>query len=162
MDAPIEPLSLRAYARHRGVSHEAVRKAIETGRLAVSITRVDGQPQICDAELADLEWEENTRSATPAGGTSPLTAARIRREEVKAELAELDLAKRRGELVSLQEVRSSVEKKFAAVRTRLLAVPSRARQRLPHLRTEDICELEELVREALEELAAGNGGADGG
>jgi hypothetical protein len=51
--------SLRAYARHRGCSHQAVRKAIATGRLDRSVGRVDGKPRICFG-LADEEWSANT------------------------------------------------------------------------------------------------------
>lgn len=47
-------LSLRAYARHRGVSLMAVQKAIRTRR----IETVDGR---IDPEIADLQWEQRTR-----------------------------------------------------------------------------------------------------
>jgi phage terminase Nu1 subunit (DNA packaging protein) len=40
-------------------------------------------------------------------------------------------------------------------RTRLLGVPSAAKQRIPHLEIEEVEVLTLLVREALEELAAG-------
>ena len=50
-------LSIRAYARHRGVSHVAVKKAIDTGR----ITQLpDGT---IDPVVADAQWAANT---TPA------------------------------------------------------------------------------------------------
>jgi hypothetical protein len=52
-------VSLRSYARHRGVSVEAVRKAIARGRLVKSITK-DDPPQIRDVALADQEWAANT------------------------------------------------------------------------------------------------------
>ena len=57
-------LSIRAYARHRGVSHVAVKKAIDTGR----ITQLpDGT---IDPVVADAQWAANTtptrRSATDA------------------------------------------------------------------------------------------------
>lgn len=56
-----EPISLRAYARHRRVSAEAVSKAIAVGRLTASVTLVDGAPKIANAALADEEWARNTR-----------------------------------------------------------------------------------------------------
>ncbi len=55
------PMSLSEYARRRGVSVEAVSKAVKAGRLRGSIVTVDGKPKIADAELADHEWEANTR-----------------------------------------------------------------------------------------------------
>ena len=55
-------LSIRAYARHRGVSHVAVKKAIDTGRIS---QLPDGT---IDPVVADAQWAANTtptrRSAT--------------------------------------------------------------------------------------------------
>lgn len=52
-------LSLRGYARHRGVSLTAVQKAIRTRR----IETVDGR---IDPEIADLQWEQRTRPYSKA------------------------------------------------------------------------------------------------
>lgn len=49
-----EPMSLRAYARHRGVSLRAVQKALASGRIAA---RKDGR---VDPALADANWARNT------------------------------------------------------------------------------------------------------
>jgi len=51
-------LSQRAYARHRGVTHRAVQKAIKAGRIT---TNSDGT---IDAARADAQWTANT---DPAG-----------------------------------------------------------------------------------------------
>src|ERR1700689_200867 len=48
------PMSLRAYARHRGVSLRAVQKAIASGRISA---RADG---LLDAAAADANWARNT------------------------------------------------------------------------------------------------------
>lgn len=47
-------LSIRAYARHRGVSHVAVKKAIDTGRIS---QLPDGT---FDPVVADAQWAANT------------------------------------------------------------------------------------------------------
>lgn len=47
-------LSIRAYARHRGVSHVAVKKAIDTGRITPLL---DGT---IDPVVADAQWAANT------------------------------------------------------------------------------------------------------
>ncbi len=52
-------LSQRAYARHRGVSHTAVRKALATGRI---VTGEDGK---IDAAVADAQWERSTDMSKP-------------------------------------------------------------------------------------------------
>ena len=52
-------LSARAYARHRGVSHTAVLKALETGRI---VAGADGP---IDPAVADRQWVESTDLAKP-------------------------------------------------------------------------------------------------
>ena len=72
-----ELLSQSAYAKLRGVTRQAVGKAIRVGRLSASVVAVDGRvhPMI-DRELADQEWDAKTdptqvreehRRATRAG-----------------------------------------------------------------------------------------------
>jgi hypothetical protein len=48
-------MSLRAYARHRGVNLSAVQKAIKTGRIAP-----DPKTGKLDPEICDLAWEQAT------------------------------------------------------------------------------------------------------
>lgn len=186
-----EPLSQRAYARRRGCAVNAVQKAIRDGRLHESIVLVDGDAKIADPELADREWDENTRQrpdytaaeqpadapATPQ--SEPRAAARprqrgpdlpdgvpvyhvsqavraqaaARREAAAADLAELELAERRGQLVDATAARADVQQAYSLVKTRLLAVPTLVAQRLPQLAAEVVPVVESAIREALEELA---------
>ena len=60
--SPPQGLSLRGYARHRGVSAPAVSKAIATGRIASAVTRA-GRKVYVDVELADRLWDRNTDPA---------------------------------------------------------------------------------------------------
>src|SRR5690348_9655124 len=56
-------MTLTAYATRRGVSPKAVSKAVAAGRLSASVTRDQhGAPKIGDPDLADREWEANTRA----------------------------------------------------------------------------------------------------
>ena len=55
-------LSIRAYARHRGVSHVAVHKAIKAGRI---VAEADGT---IDPDKADAAWE---RASDPARKKAP-------------------------------------------------------------------------------------------
>src|SRR5271168_472174 len=64
----MEPMSLRAYARHRGVSLRAVQKALASGRIAA---REDGR---LDAEAADTNWARNT-APRPRPASTPTTKA---------------------------------------------------------------------------------------
>lgn len=62
-------LSIRAYARHRGVSHVAVKKAIDTGRITAL---PDGT---IDPDTADVQWAQNTlqprRAVAPQKPATP-------------------------------------------------------------------------------------------
>ncbi len=164
-------MSLRAYAIRRGVSAEAVSRAVEAGRLRESIVRDPrGAPKIADPELADRDWAANTRPEPgrtprrqpndmaavqnpPPAETPDYQLARARRETALACMAELDLAERRGELIAVKQAREDVIDRLTTVRTLILGVPSRVAQRLPHLAGEVVPVLDDLLREALEELA---------
>lgn len=53
-------MGYREYARHRGVTLQAVQKAIKAGR--IKPVDVEGKPKI-DAAQADRDWQENTDPA---------------------------------------------------------------------------------------------------
>ncbi len=172
-------MSQRAYATHRGVSHMAVQRAIRSGRLKRSIN--DGG-QISDPALADAEWDANTdvakvphavqttRAAAAAaanpgevGPPAAVLGASLNENNAakiywQARKAELDFREAAGELVPAAGVRAELEGVFRSCRTRLLGIPSRARQLLPGLSVADVGVLENLVREALEGLARGEVG----
>src|SRR5690606_2437824 len=58
-----------------------------------------------------------------------LAISRARREAALAARAELELARLQGELVNVAEARLEVIAAYTLVRTRLLGIPARARQR---------------------------------
>lgn len=55
-------ISMNAYGKHQGVSHTAVRKAVDSGRLSKSVVR-DGDKILINKTLADVEWLKNTDKA---------------------------------------------------------------------------------------------------
>ncbi len=118
-------LSIRAYARHRKVSHVAVLRAIKQGRVPVE---VDGT---VDPAKADASWERSTdpgrsrskpkpspeklrpvaeaavgsvretlkEQGLPASGSVTFVQARTAHEIAKAHLARLRLQRMKGELI---------------------------------------------------------------
>jgi hypothetical protein len=160
-------LSIRAYARHRGVSHVAVMKAIEAGRIT---QEADGT---VDPEQADRDWEQNTafprkkstmqnhtaaESVSPPGsanGTS-LLQARTVNEVVKAQTNKVRLAQLKGELVDRPQAIAHVFKLARTERDAWLNWPARISAQLaakldvdPHAMH---VALEAAVREHLQEL----------
>jgi hypothetical protein len=140
-------LSIRAYARHRGVSHVAVKKAIDTGRIT---PEADGT---IEPNRADLEWAQNTLAArkpaaakTPSpaaeptrppsapvepvapplstGGTS-LLQARTVNEVVKAQTNKVRLAQLKGDLVDRSQAIAHVFRLARTERDAWLNWPAR-------------------------------------
>jgi hypothetical protein len=133
-----ELIGLRAYARRRGVTLGAVQKAIATGRIRL----IDGK---IDPEVADIQWARNTDAAQQRGQAAvasmasataivpraaraepadegsglQLLESRARREQAMAELAELELAEKRGELVAVADVQKALVPKLLGVRDAL-------------------------------------------
>ena len=148
-----ELLSVRGYARLRGVTHVAVLKAIQAGR----ITLVDGK---IDRKRADAEWKTNTDpaqqrtkhrrkapdkaqtnghdapEAAPNGAqqvpsdTASYAASRAQREIYLARLAELEYEVKKGKLVDADDVRARIFKIARTARDLLLGVPDRLAPRL--------------------------------
>jgi len=147
------PKSLRTYAKSRGVSHEAVRQAIKSGRLKKSIVYVKGEPKIGDEALADQEWAANTDQSKPRnritgdpqhrrapgeemtpmanngggdGVRGPSYAqSRAIREAYMARLAKIDFEEKDGKLISADGARVAIFNTARKARDMLMAVPDR-------------------------------------
>ena len=173
-------MSLREYAKLRGVSAMAVSNAVKTGRLVASVARVKGQPKIRDVALADREWDAHTDLSKAPGYVKQRAADRAPRgpgrppkpddddqvrlgmsladasaaEKVwKARIAELDFLERNGEVVNAKEMTAKLVDVYTRCRTKLLGIPTRVKQQLPNLSIKDVAAVDGLVRETLEELA---------
>jgi hypothetical protein len=137
-------VSIREYARSRGISHPAVLKRIKSGKLST----VNGQ---IDPEVADREWAANRDqaqqrqkpaaakpdppaaprpSAAPAARQAPalpqdgrtFNDARTKREWVRLEREAMALAKEKRKLLDGDEVRQAVGIMIAEVRQKLLQI----------------------------------------
>jgi hypothetical protein len=173
-------LSIRAYARHRGMSHVAVKKAIDTGRIT---PEPDGT---IEPNRADMEWAQNTVSArkpavaakatVPAaepvrapvreaaepsaqtlssGGTS-LLQARTVNEVVKAQTNKVRLAQLKGGLVDRSQAIAHIFRLARTERDAWLNWPARITAQMAAKLEIDAHELhvalESAVREHLIEL----------
>lgn len=135
----VELITQSEYARRRGCTEGAVRRAVRDGRISL----IDGK---IDPVAADAQWARNTRVRAgsrstddanlqaPAGpsrgrsdedGDDGYWASKARREKAEADLAELKLAEQRGELVRAADVRAAQARRLAALRESLLQLPAR-------------------------------------
>ena len=79
--------------------------------------------------------------------------SRARTEHLKAELLELERKAKENDLVPMSEVQTTWENIVATARTKLLGVPTKAKQRIHDLDSNAMSHLDDIIREALVELA---------
>jgi hypothetical protein len=140
----VQLITQAEYARRRGCTEGAVRRAVRDGRISL----IDGK---IDPVAADAQWARNTRvragsratddvNLSGSGNTGGRIAgdddddedsatgywkSRARRERAEAELAELKLAEMQGQLVRADDWSAALAKRAAAFREGLLQIPSR-------------------------------------
>ena len=79
--------------------------------------------------------------------------SRARTEHLKAELLELDRKQKQGLLVPAADIEAKWVEIVTLARTKILGIPTKAKQRIPDLDTDAISLLEDIVRETLEDLS---------
>ncbi len=147
------PLITQAeYARHRGISQAAVKKAVDTGRIVLLNGKVD-------REKADKQWAANTDPrqqrkpvkatvvealAEEEGITIAEATRRLEIEKLRKIKAENDRIE--GKTLDAEDVRRTWERHREAVKNRLLLTPSK----VPPMCREQV---EKEIRAALEELS---------
>ena len=174
--AAIELVTKSEYARRRGCTEAAVRRAVRDGR----ITLIDGR---IDPVAADAQWARNTRvragsrptddanlsgSGSAGGRAQPddeleedsaagYWKSRARREKAEAELAELRLMEMQGQLVRADEWAAALARRAAAFREGLLQIPPRLSAQLAaesdQARVHRL--LEDEVRQVVDHLTQG-------
>lgn len=82
------------------------------------------------------------------------TISRARSEYEKANLLELDRKAKERQLLYREDVEQATGRAVNMTRTKIMGVPSRAKQQIPHLSADEVELIRDLLREALEELAA--------
>ena len=167
-------LSIRGYARHRGVAESAVRKAIAQGRIT------KGKNGKINPKVADKEWGQNSdpaqikaentldspdysQNSAPnsqgnlIGGPS-YQQSRAIKEAYGAKLLRLQFEKESKKLISIDDVKVSAFNAARMTRDRILNIPDRV---IPQLVGKtNIFEMKEILKaeliKALEELSKVN------
>jgi hypothetical protein len=179
-------LTQKQYADRRGISQQAVAKLIRQGKLDGAF-RKDGRRYLIDADRADAVLDLNrnpARSKTPKTAAPPPAivqgvpladgidrgsastiagelvsfAEAARREKVaRAALLELDLKKKRGDLVEKEKVEAVAAKLGTLVRVGIEAIPARVAPSVVALETPgDVSRfLQQEVKSVLADLAKG-------
>ena len=124
--------SQRSYARHRGVTNRAVQVWLERGVIEAT---ADGK---VDFDAADLALAANGTCAKNGNASGHRNGTLVQEQArfivAKRRLAELELARRRGELVELETVKRTAFAEARRARDLLLSIPDRV---IPTLRLPD-------------------------
>ena len=160
-------ISFADLAKLKSVSRSAVSQKKRAGILNGAIVNVNGKDVLNKDEALRL-WETNmvphvsnlknvegdNRKTTNTDEIPDFNTSRSKREAMMARLAEIDVEEREKVLVSAAEVKSSWAQIISLARTKVLGIPSKAKQRIPDLDTSAMTCLEDIVRESLEDLAS--------
>lgn len=159
-------MNLSEYARHRGVSHQAVMRALKEGRIT---KEADGS---IDPDKADEQWEANTdfsrnpdkarrtvKGEAPASSGPDYNVSRAVREAYTARLAKLEYEEKTGTLVKADEVKLRWFNTLRIVRDRILQTPDRlaatfaAETDAVKIKIEMDAELRRILDDAADEVA---------
>lgn len=108
---------------------------------------------------AEVETEDDRPAGKPAAkgknsdGLPPIVESNQRIAAAKAQIAVLELNERRGKLVNAEAIRIRLTTMITTARAKMLGIPTKAKGRIPTLTVHDIETLEELIVDALTELA---------
>ena len=151
-------------AEEMGVTIQAVYMAIKQGRLTAI---KDNQGKIViNSDTMRNEWskksepklikkiEHKTYKSSQSETEYPeYGESKARTEHLKAELLELERQEKEKSLVPVEEVNNTWQKIITNTRNKLLGVPSKAQQRLTDLDNSAVSCIDDIIREALEELS---------
>ncbi len=125
------------------------------GEKAFPPPRPKPQPEEQELPVEEPKREQSLAAPEPGDIVPEYNESRARTEYLKAELLELERKEKEGLLVRSADVQAKWVEVITISRTKVLGVVSKAKQRIPDLTQDQIAILEDIIREALEELADG-------
>ena len=142
---PDNIVTIAEYARLKGITHHAVRKAIKAGRLKDAlVTNEKGRLRLVP-DVADREWQANTQHHHKPGpqrlasglpvqlpddgdildDIPNFNVSRAKREAYQAELARLEYEEKQGTLVNAEAVKKEAFRVARQVRDAMLNIADR-------------------------------------
>jgi hypothetical protein len=100
--------------------------------------------------LEDLRAKAAGRASTEG---SSLATVRVEREKIEADIARLNLATKRGEVLTLGEVLESWGTFASLVKAKFLGLPVKIGGVIPHLTAHDRVTIKTIIRDELRDLA---------
>ena len=166
------PLITRKEAAEKmGVTIQAVYGAIKEGRLTAMTD--DKGKIVINSDTLEKEWYSKSafkrvrtiskdnnvvvhrsRLSKTDESIPEYEESKARTEHLKAELLELERQEKEKSLVPVEEVNTMWQTIITNTRNKMLGVAAKAQQRLPDLDNSAVNCIDDIIREALEELAA--------
>jgi phage terminase Nu1 subunit (DNA packaging protein) len=160
-----QTFSLNETAALLGVTRQSVDRWMKAG--CPYVERADPRTgKQWQLSLPDVvAWREKRAVEAAVGDTSKLDLEEAKRRKTAAEaaLAELELAKRRGDVVAIADVVAVIGDQFTACRARLLSVAHKTGPLVAPVTdtVECVTLIDQSIREALDELAGYDGRGEG-
>ena len=165
----MELVTAAQFSRDIKVTKAAVSKALKSGRLDEAKVNRDGKVFLVKDKAFNI-WEQTSDPSQPrarkkdvvkdigsSGEEVPsFNESRAKREAMMARLAEIDVEEREKLLVPSEEVKNAWIQLVTIAKTKVLGIPTKAKQRIPDLDKGAMALLDEIVRETLEDLAVEN------
>ena len=162
----MELITAAQFSRDIKVTKAAVSKALKNGRLDEAV--VNRQEKIFLKKELAMEIWESTSDPSRSSVVIPrkkkadnsdneqipdFNTSRAKREAMMARLAEIDVEEREKVLVPSVDVEASWVQLVTIAKTKVLGIPTKAKQRIPDLDKNAMSLLDEIVRETLEDLS---------
>jgi hypothetical protein len=163
----MELVTAAQFSRDIKVTKSAVSKALKNGRLDDAVVNRQGKIFLKKDEAMKI-WE-STSDPLRSSGSIPkpkkvistenepipdFNLSRAKREAMMARLAEIDVEEREKVLVPSADVESQWLQLVTIAKTKVLGIPTKAKQLIPELDKNAMGILDEIVRETLEDLSA--------
>ena len=159
----MELVTAAQFSRDIKVTKAAVSKALKSGRLDEAKVNRDGKVFLIKAKAFEI-WEQTSDPSHPRARKKEIVPrdsedlpsfneSRAKREAMMARLAEIDVEEREKLLVPSEDVKNAWVQLVTIAKTKVLGIPTKAKQRIPDLDKSAIGLLDEIVRETLEDLA---------
>lgn len=152
-------MSQADYARHRGVSRQAVNKALKAGKF--QLREEDGRKGIDPAEADQalglnvqrvLAGEDDPDRGRPPPQNAGLTQARTATEVYRARLAQLEYEKQLGKLRPLEQTEAGAQRCFEVVLRAMTGILGRAEEIHTRAGKEGVAGVRASLRDALRDV----------
>ena len=146
----VKRMNQRQYAAHRGVTPQRISHLVGEGRIELD------DNGLVDVTKADMALDEAAKTSLSRHQNRSvdgnLTAARVRTEEFRAHLLELDYRKRVGQVLDAEEAQVAIERLGELLVRDLEQLPSYSDQILDAALTDGLSGVKKKMKELVREI----------